>query len=143
MRGEIGVDIGGTFTDVVCRLEDGSVRIAKIPTTAGDPSRAVLVALDMARRDWGVGASEVSRFVHGTTVATNAVLERKGARIGLITTEGFRDVLEIGRQMRHQMYDLVLQPETPVFLAPGRYRKEVVVGWTPRARCCASWMRRV
>ena len=63
--------------------------------------------------------------MHGTTAATNAVLERKGARIGLITTEGFRDVLEIGRQMRHQMYDLVLRPETPVFLAPGRYRKEV------------------
>src|SRR6185437_315221 len=67
----------------------------------------------------------VVRFAHGTTVATNAVLERKGARVGLITTEGFRDVLEIGRQMRHQMYDLVLQPETPVFLAPRRFRKEV------------------
>ena len=126
MRGEIGVDIGGTFTDVVCRLDDGSVRIAKIPTTGGDPSRAVLAALEMARRDWGVSPAGITRFVHGTTVATNAVLERKGARIGLIATEGFRDVLEIGRQMRHQMYDLVLKPETPVFLAPGRYRKEVV-----------------
>ena len=124
-RGEIGVDIGGTFTDVVCRLEDGTVRIAKIPTSSGDPSRAVLAALDMARRDWGVSPARITRFVHGTTVATNAVLERKGARIGLITTEGFRDVLEIGRQMRHQMYDLVLKPETPVFLAPGRFRKEV------------------
>ncbi len=69
--------------------------------------------------------AEITRFAHGTTAATNAVLERKGARIGLITTEGFRDVLEIGRQMRHQMYDLVLRPETPVFLAPGRFRKEV------------------
>jgi N-methylhydantoinase A/oxoprolinase/acetone carboxylase beta subunit len=125
MRGEIGVDIGGTFTDVVCRLEDGTVRIAKIPTTSGDPSRAVLAALQMARQDWGVAPADITRFVHGTTVATNAVLERKGARIGLITTEGFRDVLEIGRQMRHQMYDLVLKPETPVFLAPGRLRKEV------------------
>src|SRR3954447_24123628 len=126
MRGEIGVDIGGTFTDVVCRLEDGSVRIAKIPTTGGDPSRAVLTALEMAQSSWALDAADITRFVHGTTVATNAVLERKGARIGLITTEGFRDVLEIGRQMRHQMYDLILQPETPVFLAPGRYRKEVV-----------------
>jgi N-methylhydantoinase A/oxoprolinase/acetone carboxylase beta subunit len=125
MKGEIGVDIGGTFTDVVCRLDDGTVRIAKIPTTSGDPFRAVLVALEMAGRDWGVSPAEITRFVHGTTVATNAVLERKGARIGLITTEGFRDVLEIGRQMRHQMYDLVLKPETPVFLAPGRFRKEV------------------
>jgi N-methylhydantoinase A/oxoprolinase/acetone carboxylase beta subunit len=125
MRGEIGVDIGGTFTDVVCRLDDGTVRIAKIPTTSGDPSRAVLAALEMARREWNVPPSNITRFVHGTTVATNAVLERKGARIGLITTEGFRDVLEIGRQMRHQMYDLVLKPETPVFLAPRRFRKEV------------------
>jgi len=122
---EIGVDIGGTFTDIVCRGADGSVRIAKLPTTRGDPSRAVLAALDMARDEWGVPPSAISRFVHGTTVATNAVLERKGARIGLITTEGFRDVLEIGRQMRRQMYDLVLRPETPVFLASRRYRREV------------------
>lgn len=125
MTVEIGIDIGGTFTDVVCRLADGTTRIAKVPTTRGDPSRAVLAALDTARRDWGVDPAAVTRFTHGTTVATNAVLERKGARIGLITTEGFRDVLEIGRQMRHQMYDLVLQPETPVFLAPGRFRHEV------------------
>jgi N-methylhydantoinase A/oxoprolinase/acetone carboxylase beta subunit len=125
MSVEIGIDIGGTFTDVVCRLADGSVRIAKLPTTRDDPSRAVLTALWMAEKDWNVDPATVSRFVHGTTVATNAVLERKGARIGLIATEGFGDVLEIGRQMRRQMYDLVLHPETPVFLAPGRYRKEV------------------
>ncbi|MGE0418387.1 MAG: hydantoinase/oxoprolinase family protein [Acetobacteraceae bacterium] len=125
MRAEIGIDIGGTFTDVVCRLSDGTLRIAKVPTTRGDPSRAVLAALEMAGREWGVAADAIGRFTHGTTVATNAVLERKGARIGLIATEGFKDVLEIGRQMRHQMYDLVLQPETPVFLAPGRFRKEV------------------
>ncbi len=122
---EIGIDVGGTFTDVVCRGDDGSVRIAKLPTTRADPSQAVLAALEMARRDWNVPPAEITRFAHGTTSATNAVLERKGARIGLITTEGFRDVLEIGRQMRHQMYDLVLRPETPVFLAPGRFRKEV------------------
>jgi N-methylhydantoinase A/oxoprolinase/acetone carboxylase beta subunit len=125
MDGEIGIDIGGTFTDVVCRLSDGTVRIAKLPTTGGDPSRAVMAALAMAHREWDVAPAEITRFVHGSTIATNAVLERKGARIGLITTEGFRDVLEIGRQMRHQMYDLVLRPETPVFLAPGRFRKEV------------------
>lgn len=108
---EIGVDIGGTFTDVVCRLPDGATRIAKIPTSRGDPSKAVLAALDMARTAWGVEPGAITRFTHGTTVATNAVLERKGARIGLIAPEGFRDVLEIGRQMRRQMYDLVLRPE--------------------------------
>jgi N-methylhydantoinase A/oxoprolinase/acetone carboxylase beta subunit len=125
MKFEIGIDIGGTFTDIVCRGGDGSVRISKVPTTRGDPSKAVLAALETARGEWGVSPSDIVRFTHGTTVATNAVLERKGARIGLIATEGFKDVLEIGRQMRHQMYDLVLKPETPVFLAPGRYRKEV------------------
>ena len=125
MKFEIGIDIGGTFTDIVCRGEDGSVRIAKVPTTRGDPSRAVLAVLKSAHTKWDVAPQDITRFTHGTTVATNAVLERKGARIGLITTEGFKDVLEIGRQMRHQMYDLLLKPETPVFLAPGRYRKEV------------------
>jgi N-methylhydantoinase A len=125
LRYEFGIDIGGTFTDVVCRASDGSVRLAKIPTTRDDPSRAVLVALENARTAWGVKLEHITRFTHGTTAATNAVLERKGARIGLITTEGFKDVLEIGRQMRHQMYDLILSPEPPLFLAPGRFRKEV------------------
>jgi N-methylhydantoinase A/oxoprolinase/acetone carboxylase beta subunit len=129
MRGEIGVDIGGTFTDVVCRLDDGTLRIAKLATTSNDPSRAVLAALQMAEREWGLAPADITRFVHGTTVATNAVLERKGARIGLITTEGFRDVLEIGRQMRHRMYDLVLQPETPVFLAPAASVRPSSNGW--------------
>jgi N-methylhydantoinase A/oxoprolinase/acetone carboxylase beta subunit len=122
---EFGIDIGGTFTDVVCRSSEGAVRLAKIPTTRGNPSLAVLAALETARTDWGVDLTRITRFTHGTTAATNAVLERRGARIGLITTLGFKDVLEIGRQMRHQMYDLVLKPETPVFLAPGRFRKEV------------------
>jgi N-methylhydantoinase A len=96
-----------------------------MPTTRGDPSQAVLKAVDHMHRAWGVDPREIARFLHGTTVATNAVLERKGARIGLLATAGFQDVLEIGRQMRHQMYDLALDPETPVFLAPGRLRKEI------------------
>jgi N-methylhydantoinase A len=121
----VGVDIGGTFTDIVLRRPGEPVRVIKIPTTRGDPSQAVLKAVDHMRQAWGVDPREITRFLHGTTVATNAVLERKGARIGLLATAGFRDVLEIGRQMRHQMYDLVLDPETPVFLAPGRLRKEV------------------
>jgi N-methylhydantoinase A len=121
----IGVDIGGTFTDVVIRRPGAPTRIMKVPTTRGDPSVAVLSALAQMETDWDLPAAQVSRFVHGTTVATNAVLERKGACVGLITTRGFRDVLEIGRQMRHQMYDLALDPETPTFLAPGRWRREV------------------
>jgi N-methylhydantoinase A len=121
----IGVDIGGTFTDVVVSRGGDLPRIMKVPTTRGDPSAAVLGVLRQMEAEWGLPARDVTRFVHGTTVATNAVLERKGARVGLITTRGFRDVLEIGRQMRHQMYDLALDPETPTFLAPGRFRREI------------------
>ncbi len=122
---EIGVDVGGTFTDVVCRAPDDRLRILKIPTTRADPSAGVREAIEHARAAWDVSPAAILRFVHGTTVATNAVIERKNAPIGIITTEGFKDVLEIGRQKRHAMYDLLLEPETPVFLAPGARRKEV------------------
>jgi N-methylhydantoinase A len=121
----VGVDIGGTFTDVVVRRPGMAAQILKIPTSKGDPSVAVLRAVEQLRASWGIEAADVERFLHGTTVATNAVLERKGARVGLLATAGFADVIEIGRQMRHKMYDLVLEPETPVFLAPGRFRREV------------------
>jgi N-methylhydantoinase A/oxoprolinase/acetone carboxylase beta subunit len=121
----VGVDIGGTFTDIVCTGSDGSLRLMKRATTRGDPAAAVRDAVAAMRADWGVDPAAIVRFVHGSTVATNAVIERKGARTGIITTAGFKDVLEIGRQMRHRMYDLLPQPETPVFLAPGARRKEV------------------
>ena len=121
----VGVDIGGTFTDVVCAERGTGLRAMKVPSTPDDPSRAVLDGLDRMHREWGLEPGRLVTFAHGTTVATNAVLERKGARVGLIATEGFRDVLEIGRQLRRQMYAVRLEVETPVFLAPGRRRKEV------------------
>lgn len=124
-RIEIGVDIGGTFTDVVCRETGGALHVIKVPTTRGDPSAAVLQSIGELGRRWGVQPTEVGRFAHGTTVATNAVLERKGARIGLLTTAGFRDVLEIGRQLRNEVYRIVLDPEAPAFLAPRRHRMEI------------------
>jgi N-methylhydantoinase A len=124
-RFEIGVDIGGTFTDIVCREAGGAMHVIKVPTTRDDPSEAVIKSISELRERWGIAANDVARFAHGTTVATNAVLERKGARTGLITTAGFRDVLEIARQWRTQVYRVILQPEAPVFLAPRRYRKEV------------------
>lgn len=121
---DIGVDIGGTFTDVVYRRPGERLQALKIPTTRGDPSTAVLRAIgQLAER--GVAPAAIARFLHGTTIATNAVLERKGARIGLITSQGFRDVLEIGAQLRQSLYRATLQPETPVFLARGALRKEV------------------
>lgn len=122
----IGVDIGGTFTDVVAIDQEGGIRIAKVPSTRSDPSAAIRTVLERLLPSWEVSPKHIDRFVHGTTVATNAVLERKGSRLGLLTTAGFTDVLEIGRQNRTQIYDLVLKPETPVFLAPGARRQGVV-----------------
>ena len=95
----IGVDTGGTFTDFVVVTENGLV-IHKQPSTPEDPSLAVSAGL--AHLEVATGVS----LVHGSTVATNALLERRGARAALITTSGFEDVLEIGRQTRPEIYDL-------------------------------------
>ena len=122
----IGVDIGGTFTDVVAIDAAGGLRIAKLPSTRSDPSAAVRTVLESLLPQWNIAPADVACFAHGTTVATNAVLERRGARLGLITSAGFEDVLEIGRQNRRQIYQLLLKPETPGFLAPRARRRGVV-----------------
>ena len=122
----IGIDIGGTFTDVVAIDEAGALHIAKLPSTRTDPSAAVRAVPGRLLPQWGITPASVTCFAHGTTVATNAVLERKGARLGLLTTAGFEDVIEIGRQNRRQIYQLLLKPETPAFLAPGARRRGVV-----------------
>ena len=122
---DIGIDIGGTFTDVVCRFADGSLKQFKLPTTRADPAEAVRHAIAHMVATWAIAPSDIARFVHGTTVATNAVLERKGATIGVITSEGFSDVLEIGRGNRREIYDTVMLPQTPVFLAPRAMRRGV------------------
>ena len=87
----IGVDIGGTFTDVVCLDPAGHMRLLKLPTTPRNPSAGAIEAVGFMRHQWHIPPDAIARFVHGTTIATNAVLERKGARIGLITTAGFKD----------------------------------------------------
>src|SRR5664280_2171749 len=98
-----GIDVGGTFTDLIV-VDDhtGEVRIAKVPTTVQNQAFGVLAALDAA----GVDPSELEAIVHGTTTTTNAMLERKIAKVGLITTMGFRDVLELGRRTRPTPYGL-------------------------------------
>ena len=99
----VGVDVGGTFTDLVLVDEaTGEVRVAKVPTTVANQAGGVQGALAGA----AASAAEVKVIVHGTTTATNALLERKGARTGLITTRGFRDVLELGRRTRPTPYGL-------------------------------------
>ncbi len=130
----IGVDIGGTFTDfVVYDPQTGDVSAFKLPSTPEDPAQAVLAGLD---RLWGSAESPLSGrefvLVHGSTVATNALLERKGAATALVTTEGFRDVLHIGRQNRPALYDLAAGPPAP--LVPEQWRVQVEERMDPQGR---------
>ena len=119
---QIGVDIGGTFTDIVALGDDGRLHLTKVPTTPKDLLRGVADAVRGVLALAGTQADGVARFIHGTTVATNAVLEQTGAVTGVLMTAGFEDVLELGRQKRSRMYDLDMDPETPAFLAPRRRR---------------------
>jgi len=103
-RVRVGVDTGGTFTDFVCRA-GGRTLVFKLPSTPDDPSRAIAEGLRRVAQETGVRPRDLE-VVHGTTVGTNALLERKGARAALVTTAGFEDVLVIGRQARARLYDL-------------------------------------
>ncbi|MGH7265970.1 MAG: hydantoinase/oxoprolinase N-terminal domain-containing protein, partial [Candidatus Rokuibacteriota bacterium] len=119
---QIGVDIGGTFTDIVLLGDDGRLVATKVPTTPKDLLQGIAAGARRVLALAGAEAAGVARFIHGTTVATNAVLERTGAVTGVLMTAGFEDVLELGRQKRSRMYDLDMDPETPTFLAPRRRR---------------------
>jgi N-methylhydantoinase A len=115
----IGCDVGGTFTDLICLDQtSGDIRLAKVPTTARNQAEGVLAAIEQA----GQSPAEVNLIVHGTTATTNALLERKIARCGLITTRGFRDVLELGRRTRPQAYGMIAAFEP---LIPRDLRLEV------------------
>jgi len=111
----LGVDVGGTFTDLVA-LSDGRIITAKVPSTPEDQSVAVMRVIEVS----GIEPGSVRGMAHGMTVATNALLERNGARTALVTTEGFRDVLEIGRQNRPSLYQL--QVDRPPALVPRELR---------------------
>ncbi|MFB9950546.1 hydantoinase/oxoprolinase family protein [Rhizobium puerariae] len=120
----VGCDVGGTFTDFCAReMTSGRTVIHKRPSTPDDPSRAVLHGLRELAERHSIDPSAIGRFAHGTTVATNALLQRKGAKVAVITTRGFRDLLEIGRQARPLIYDL--QTDAPAPLAGRQYRLEV------------------
>ena len=110
----VGIDTGGTFTDFLL-IRDGRLQVHKVPSTPDDPSQAILQGL----RELGLGKEEEGGggevvFVHGSTVATNALLERRGARTALVTTAGFEDILEIGRQARPHLYDLMQERPPPL-----------------------------
>jgi N-methylhydantoinase A len=128
-RWRIGVDSGGTFTDVCLFDEqDGRVEVWKVPSTPDDPSRGIAAGVEeglnhVAPDTAGPPAASVSYFGHGTTVATNALIQHRGVRTGLVTTDGFRDLLEIGRQKRPDLYDI--QADKPPVLVPRDLRLEV------------------
>ncbi len=134
----IGLDIGGTFTDIV--LEHAGRRVtAKVLTTPGDPATGALAAIDAGLAAAGVTADAVTQIVHGTTLATNALIERKGARTALITTQGFRDTIEIGTEGRPDQYDTNLDKPPPLVKRRHRFpiherlnaRGEVLIALDP------------
>ena len=97
----IGVDVGGTFTDLILVDEEaGRITVDKVPSTPDDPARGVVEGINRLCEKAGVQLSEIDNLLHGTTVATNIALTHKGASVGLITTEGFRDILHIARHKK-------------------------------------------
>src|SRR6201997_2627297 len=120
----IGIDVGGTFTDLVAVDDLGRTTLAKVPSTPADQSIGVLDGLQLLADTLGCDRSalltKTDRIVHGTTVATNALIEHRGARVGLLTTEGHRDVIEMREGLKDDRYNLRLPP--PEQLVPRRLR---------------------
>src|SRR5919197_1162226 len=110
----VGVDIGGTFTDIVFLGADGRVITKKVSSSIDDYARAIVDGVREVFRETDLAGADVGEVIHGTTVASNAILEQKGARTGLITTHGFRDVLEIRRLRMPRLYDLTWEKPAPL-----------------------------
>ncbi|MFM7610750.1 MAG: hydantoinase/oxoprolinase N-terminal domain-containing protein, partial [Alphaproteobacteria bacterium] len=117
----LGIDIGGTFTDlVVLDPSDGRAIIWKESTTPDDPARGTMLGLQHLLKKGNIAPGSIGRVVHATTLFTNALIERKGALTGLLTTAGFADVLEIGRERKYELYDLFLEMPKPLVARPLR-----------------------
>ena len=109
-----GFDIGGTFTDfVLCNMQTGDLHTYKTLTTPDDPARAVIEGWNALLSAVDAEGSQVELSIHGTTLITNALIERRGARVALITTSGFADTLDTQREMRYDIYDLHSPPVSP------------------------------
>jgi len=118
---KLGIDVGGTFTDFVLLSEDeGGIEVGKTLTTPEDPSKAVITGSEEILKRTGVPIEDLFTLIHGTTIVTNTLIERKGAPTGLITTMGFRDILETGNEVRYDLYDLSIERPKP--LVPRRFR---------------------
>lgn len=131
MSYRLGVDVGGTFTDLVLVGPDGRALTRKILSSTGNYAEAIVQGARELMAAAGIGAADVGELIHGTTVATNAILERRGARVGLLTTAGFRDLLEIGRLRLARLYDIDF--ERPAPLVPRRWRREITERLGPGA----------
>src|SRR5262245_20034599 len=104
----IGVDVGGTFTDLVLSDTEQHVTVIhKVPTTPADPSAGVLAGIRELCERHGIAPGDVAHIFHGTTIATNAVLEYRGARTGMVTTRGYRDIIHVGRHQRPEHYSIM------------------------------------
>ncbi|MED4206639.1 hydantoinase/oxoprolinase family protein [Neobacillus mesonae] len=121
MSQRLAIDVGGTFTDVVLVNEEtGQISFTKTPSSPGDPSDGVLKGIKKITAKVNIQPEEIDYFIHGTTFATNAFLEKKGSQVALLTTKGFRDIVEIGRQKRTKLYDLF--QDKPLSIVERRYR---------------------
>ncbi|MDW3219913.1 MAG: hydantoinase/oxoprolinase family protein [Acidimicrobiales bacterium] len=114
MGARIGADVGGTFTDIVIERADGSLHSTKVLTTHDAPERGILDGIGQVAAEVGVDLAEVDQIIHGTTLATNALIERRGARTALVTTAGFRDVIETRTESRFEQYDLDIVLPAPL-----------------------------
>ena len=119
----VGVDIGGTFTDIVLLGSDGTIHTKKISSSVGDYAAAIVQGLAEVFAESGLAGGDIEEIRHGTTVASNAILEMKGAKVGLITTKGFRDVLEIRTLRMPRLYDIAWEKPPPLV---DRYLRRVV-----------------
>jgi N-methylhydantoinase A/oxoprolinase/acetone carboxylase beta subunit len=123
-RSVLGVDSGGTFTDLVAvDAAAGTVFVSKTPTTPADPSVGIVEGTRLMREQHGLSLADVGNLIHATTLITNAIIERRGARVGLLTTRGFKDVLELRNEQRYDVYDLFLTYPDPI--VPRYLRHEV------------------
>ena len=117
----IGADVGGTFTDVVIELADGSFQSTKVLTTHGGPEEGILAGIEQIASEHDVDMTNVDQIIHGTTLATNALIERRGAKTALVTTQGFRDVIETRTEGRFEQYDLNIVLPTPLIERKDRF----------------------
>ena len=116
----LGADIGGTFTDIALDLR-GEIHSTKVLTNYEAPEQAILDGIEIVTKAAGIGFADLEIIIHGTTLATNALIERRGARTALVTTEGFRDVVEMRSENRFEQYDLNLQLPAPLIPRQDRF----------------------